>query len=326
MKFIQSILFLLFAVNVLYAQNIGIGITNPHASAQLDISSNNRGLLVPRLTTTQRNAIPSPAVGLLVYDSTLQDLMYFQNGWKSTGALKLPFSGSYSTASTLLAINNTGSGNGILSATTSGISLRGTSNLSIGVWGQTDEGYGGYFSANSTGIALGVAGKIEANSSTGSTGSIMSVNALGNASWMRAVAFSASSNISGGQNIAHNTDVVVDFTSTDYNIGADFSVAANTFTAPSNGIYHFDAMVMWESPASSTGFLAITIRVNNSNYTTVRTPAVAGRNASNTISIDIDLNVGDQVSVLAFQTTGVTLGLFGSSLVNKFTGRLVMLR
>ena len=51
-----------------YAQ-IGMG-GQPHPSAVLDLKSpdNNKGLLVPRLSTAQRNAIASPAVGLLVFD------------------------------------------------------------------------------------------------------------------------------------------------------------------------------------------------------------------------------------------------------------------
>ncbi len=51
-----------------YAQ-IGMG-GQPHPSAALDVKSpaNNKGLLIPRLSTAQRNAIASPAVGLLVFD------------------------------------------------------------------------------------------------------------------------------------------------------------------------------------------------------------------------------------------------------------------
>jgi hypothetical protein len=40
------------------------------ASAQVTINSSTRGFLPPRMTTTQRNAIASPAAGLVVYDNT----------------------------------------------------------------------------------------------------------------------------------------------------------------------------------------------------------------------------------------------------------------
>lgn len=44
------------------------------ASALLDIRSTTRGFLPPRMTTTQKNAISSPASGLVVYDSTTNKL------------------------------------------------------------------------------------------------------------------------------------------------------------------------------------------------------------------------------------------------------------
>lgn len=49
------------------------------ASALLELRSTTQGVLIPRMTTTQRNAISSPATGLLVYDTSL-DLLYFYEG------------------------------------------------------------------------------------------------------------------------------------------------------------------------------------------------------------------------------------------------------
>ena len=50
----------------LYAQ-VGIGTATPAASAKLDISSTTQGLLPPRMTQAQRNAILIPAEGLIIY-------------------------------------------------------------------------------------------------------------------------------------------------------------------------------------------------------------------------------------------------------------------
>jgi len=47
------------------------------ASAMLDIRSTTRGFLPPRMTTTQKNAIASPAAGLVVYDSTTNKLQCY---------------------------------------------------------------------------------------------------------------------------------------------------------------------------------------------------------------------------------------------------------
>jgi hypothetical protein len=64
-------------------EGVGIGTNNPHESAALDITSDSRGILIPRLTTAEREDIGSPAAGLLVYDSTLNAFFFF-NGtvWK----------------------------------------------------------------------------------------------------------------------------------------------------------------------------------------------------------------------------------------------------
>ena len=47
--------------------NVGIGTTNPNASAQLDISSTSKGFLPPRMTSSQRRAITNPAAGLMIW-------------------------------------------------------------------------------------------------------------------------------------------------------------------------------------------------------------------------------------------------------------------
>ena len=43
--------------------------STPDASAMLDVKSTTKGVLLPRMTYTQRNAIPSPAQGLIVYQT-----------------------------------------------------------------------------------------------------------------------------------------------------------------------------------------------------------------------------------------------------------------
>jgi hypothetical protein len=63
-----------------FAQNVGIGTATPAGTAILDLTSTNTGLLIPRLTTTQRGLVSNPpATGLLVYDLTL-NTFYYYNG------------------------------------------------------------------------------------------------------------------------------------------------------------------------------------------------------------------------------------------------------
>ena len=62
------------------ANNIKIGTTaTATATAIFEIDSTTKGFLCPRMTTTQKNAITSPATGLMVYDTTL-NLISVYNG------------------------------------------------------------------------------------------------------------------------------------------------------------------------------------------------------------------------------------------------------
>jgi hypothetical protein len=83
----------------LIAQGVAIGNTaaTPDASAVLDLQSNAKGVLVPRLNTTQRNGIASPATGLLVFDTNTESFWFkgaagwvelvdtLNNAWKKNG-------------------------------------------------------------------------------------------------------------------------------------------------------------------------------------------------------------------------------------------------
>lgn len=56
---------------------MGIGATSINPSAKVQIDSTVQGLLPPRMTTAQKNAIASPAAGLIVYDTTTNKLCCF---------------------------------------------------------------------------------------------------------------------------------------------------------------------------------------------------------------------------------------------------------
>ncbi|WP_405296969.1 cell wall anchor protein [Algibacter sp. Ld11] len=76
-NFIGLLFFALFQVQS-YSQ-VGIGTTNPEPSSILDIESTTQGILTPRMTTVQRNAIASPAEGLTVYDTDESAFYYFDS-------------------------------------------------------------------------------------------------------------------------------------------------------------------------------------------------------------------------------------------------------
>ncbi|MFT6842613.1 MAG: hypothetical protein ACJASR_001381 [Psychroserpens sp.] len=89
-QFFSILATLLLTVNT-FAQ-VGIGTANPDASAALDITSTTKGLLIPRMTETQRDAITSAATGLMIYQTDGTAGFYYYNGssWATLGAATSP--------------------------------------------------------------------------------------------------------------------------------------------------------------------------------------------------------------------------------------------
>jgi hypothetical protein len=67
--------------------NVGIGTASPNGSAALDVYSTTLGILPPRMTSTQEAAISSPATGLVVYNTTNNELeSYTGSAWAAVNA------------------------------------------------------------------------------------------------------------------------------------------------------------------------------------------------------------------------------------------------
>lgn len=74
-------------INVqIYAQNVGISVdgSTPDNSAMLDIKSTSGGLLIPRMTKSQRDAISSPATSLIIYQTDNTPGFYYNAGTPSS--------------------------------------------------------------------------------------------------------------------------------------------------------------------------------------------------------------------------------------------------
>ena len=69
---------------------VGIGTSSPAAGAVLDISATNRGVLLPRLTTTQVNTIQFPENGLMVYNTTLNTICFYNgSSWQKVSTTNM---------------------------------------------------------------------------------------------------------------------------------------------------------------------------------------------------------------------------------------------
>lgn len=58
-------------------QRVGVGTLNPDPSARLELNAQDKGVLIPRMSSAQRQMIPNPTNGLLVFDVTTVGFWYF---------------------------------------------------------------------------------------------------------------------------------------------------------------------------------------------------------------------------------------------------------
>lgn len=95
------------ANSLLNAAGMSAGVATPHASALIDLVSTTKGVAHPRMTTAERDLIVSPATCLLIYNTTMNRLEFYNGtAWKPVGGTYIhkigaEFDGtSYSTTST----------------------------------------------------------------------------------------------------------------------------------------------------------------------------------------------------------------------------------
>lgn len=119
MKFIQAFLvaITLLCTLTVYGQ-IGVDNITPDPSSVLDLQSTDKGILIPRMTTAQRQAITAPASSLFVFDTTQGRFYYFNGGqwhalniWGHTeGDASLSYTGN-------VGINGVANGSAVLDLT-----------------------------------------------------------------------------------------------------------------------------------------------------------------------------------------------------------------
>ena len=332
------ILAIIFANNVI-AQSIGIGTVTPNASAMLDISATNKGILVPRvslLNATDVGTIASPPLSLLIYNTATagtQELAvspgYYY--WNGTKWVTLIVSDNSLKAAWLLG------GNGGTSAANNYIGTIDNQPLQFkitdtnaGYLGLDGNTYWGYKSGNpaSTGfsnVAIGSA----TLSQTSNRSNIVAVgdSALFNNSRGTSVATEAINNTAFGSKALYGNTSGAYNTSLGYNaLMLNSSGASNTATGnealrinttgTENTATGKSAMVLNTTGSfnSSTGSSSLSNNISGNNNTAAGTNALL----NNTMGSS---NVAVGISALKLNTTKSNLVALGdSALLNNGTG------
>ena len=330
-----------------------------HASAQLDVSATDKGMLVPRMTSAQRTAIASPATGLLVFD-TATGGFWFYNGtaWVSLATpnvladadndtkiqveespdediIRFDLAG---TESLVLQNNASGSprlelynplNNTFLGAAAGNANTTGTDNTATGFFALGSNTIGsdntatGYLSLlfNTTGYL---------NTATGYASLFSNSSGYGNAAYGVSALFS---NSTGFNNSAFGSNALRSSTSASNNtaFGADALYSNTTGTA--NTAHGYSALYSnttgFENTA--TGYLAMySTTVGNFNtatgYKALHDNTTGGANTAHGYSALLSNTTGNNntafgVSALRLNTTGVENTAVGQgALLNLITG------
>lgn len=112
MKSLVTIIFLVLSTAVLAQVAINTDGSAPDNSAMLDVKSESKGVLVPRMTLAQRDAITAPATGLIIYQTDNMPGYYYNGGtsgsptWEKVGGLTLPYSGDINSVGYGFSVTN----------------------------------------------------------------------------------------------------------------------------------------------------------------------------------------------------------------------------
>jgi len=82
-KFFVSTICVFLSIISFGQKNVGINTATPDPSAALDVVATDKGILIPRMDSVQREAIEGPALGLMVFDSSMNSFWFYgSEGWR----------------------------------------------------------------------------------------------------------------------------------------------------------------------------------------------------------------------------------------------------
>ncbi len=129
--------------------NLALGGTTDNPTALLNLSSTTKGFLPPAMTTTQRNAISSPATGLRIYNTTTNTNDFYNgSAWVNIGSNQTGSTTTAGVASFTSGTASTTTGNGAV-VVTGGIGVSGA-----GFFGGNINALAGVFSSTVSGLSF----------------------------------------------------------------------------------------------------------------------------------------------------------------------------
>ena len=337
----------------------GIGTTSPNTSSLLEIKSTSKGILIPRMTKTQRDAIVSPAQGLLIYQTNSAQGFYYYDGsswnavtpknkgWSLTGNAgtdsSLNFIGTSDAHPLAFRVNNQKAGwidfngnsnttfgyQGLLANTTGFLNTSiGSNTLKVNTTGGRNTGIGAYTlvvnnADNNT--AIGVYA-LSANTS-GINNTAAGVNALqANTTGTSNAAYGVNAlyaNTTGQQNTANGFAALISNSTGSYNTAIG-TAALNSNTADYNTATGAYAMYLNTSGTNNTasGYSAL-----YSNKTGVNNTAYGSNSLASNISGDNNIAIGynalfSNIGNDAFTAGYGNTGIGNNSLWANTTGAL----
>jgi trimeric autotransporter adhesin len=265
------------------AQSVGIGTSSPNSSAQLDITSTSKGFLLPRMSTAAITSISNPAKGLLVLDTSKNQLMVnigtnaspnwqtivFKSGWSLTGNSNIDpvtqFIGTTDANPLQFKVNNTKAG--FITSTNDNIAF-GLNSMSSVTTGHSNSAIGGSsLNLNTTGSN---------NTAIGYTSLPANTTGLGNTA---VGSLALHSNITAGDNTAVGADALY------LNTTGQLNTALGSFASYSNNTGSYNVAIGQASLSNNvSGSDNISLGVNAgpcNSYTNLYNTITLGNNTCN---------------------------------------------